>query len=152
MRLGLNDIERLTPAPFILFVGATGGVLQNLPSMWGRESIAIALVTQVGVDGAAVLLWWAAVRRRRFSVWRTAWHLMLALDLSHVISFLLALSSIGMHFKASWAIPLLTAVLGMSPFRFLGALALVAMGRLLPGSGKLALQGPFAHDVPEIDA
>jgi hypothetical protein len=48
--------------------------------------------------------------------------------------------------------PLLTAVLGMSPFRFLGALALVAMGRLLPGSGKLALQGSFAHDVPEIDA
>jgi hypothetical protein len=152
MRLDLNEIERLPPAPFILFVGATGGVLQALPSIWGRDHIAIGLVTQVGVQGAALLLWWVAVRRRRFSVWRTALHLMLALDLAHVIGLLLSLSSVGMQFKASWATPLLSAVLGMSPFRFLGALALVAMGRLLPGSGKLALQGPFAHDVPEIDA
>ena len=93
-------VEELAPARFILLVGAVGGVLQSIPVFFhGSTNVASArlaqLVVVLGVSllwwTAAALLWWIAVQRRRFSIWRTAWEVTLALALADLLVSALSL-------------------------------------------------------------
>jgi hypothetical protein len=140
VRLGSTRIEELPPGPFVFLVGAVGGVLQVIPEFLSEYfGIASALSGQLVVNLAAIVLWWTAVRRRRSSVWWTAWHLTLALALAQVLAVLLSLAIVNVRVPlADLVWPMLTALLGLSPIRFLGSAVLVAVGRLLPGSGTLA--------------
>jgi hypothetical protein len=138
-RLGLNELEKIAAVPFILFAGLVGGGLQSLGE-FARNGTG-ALVAFFIVIGAAVVLWWASVRRRRYSVWRAAFHLTVAMALSQVISFALVVprTAHAEGVQIDWLNAIeqvLWVQLALSPIRFIGAALLVALGRLLPGSGR----------------
>jgi hypothetical protein len=72
---------------------------------------------------AAILVGWVAVRRRRYSIWWTAWHLSLALAVADLLQM-------GLGFADA-------SILVRSPFRFLGSAVVVAFARLLWGNDPL---------------
>lgn len=142
-----TGLEDLSPGRFILLVAVIGGVLHSYPGSYleqatARTIVALAIVT----DAAAVLLWWIAVRRRRFSVWKTALHVMLALDLADALALLLSIAMLSLdvreHLLSTLVQQPLSTSLGelvppyvvVSAIRFVGAAVLVAIGRRLPGS------------------
>ena len=169
MRLSPTQLEELAPAPFILIVGLAGGVLEGIPRFFlGNGSSAEGRSAQLVVVGAfsllwwagAFLLWWAAVRRRRFSIWKTAWHLTLALSLAQLLDLSLALvvASIEtkgayvealMHAPLSMSLSNLLLVLILSPIRFLGSALLVAFGRQLPERGSPNTPRPLTSTDPK---
>jgi hypothetical protein len=169
MRLRPTQLEELAPAPFIVIVGLAGGVLQGIPRFFlGNGSNAEARSAQLVVVGAfsllwwagAFLLWWAAVRRRRFSVWKTAWHLTLALSLAQLLDLALGLvvASIEtngaivtalIHAPLSASSSSLVLVLILGPIRFLGSALLVAFGRQLPERGSPTAPRPLTSTDPE---
>ncbi len=149
IRLLSTRLENLSPSRFILLVGVIGGVLRSYPGTYLdhatiRMIVALAIIT----DAAAVLLWWVAVRRRRFSFWKTALHVMLALDLADALALLLSIAMLSLdargHLVNTFVHQPLSTILGglvppyvvFSAIRFLGAAVLVAIGRRLPGSGQ----------------
>lgn len=144
-----TGIEDLSPGRFILLVGVLGAVLRSYPGFYLEHASArTILVLAVVTDAAAVALWWVAVRRRRFPVWKTALHVMLALDLADALGFLLTIAMLSLNVRGHLVNtiahePLLTFLGGFatpyvvfSAIRFVGAAVLVAIGRRLPGSGK----------------
>jgi hypothetical protein len=151
VRLTLSQIEEPAPTPFVLLVGMIGGVLQSIPSLATQGSTAGALVASLIVGVAAVGLWWVSVRRRRFSVWRTAWHLTLALDLAHMLALSFVLVRIPGKLPVSWldtSETILMTVVALSPLRFSAATVLLAFGRMLPGSGLPVVPQPLAPSHP----
>ena len=148
-----TKIEALATAPFILVVGSVGGVLQGIPHFFlGSSSRTdMRIVQMVAFDvisvlwwAAALLLWWVAVRRRRYSVWSTAWHVTLALVLADVLGLALgyldaSIETNGAFVEALARAPLsfstsgLVVVLIRCPIRFLGSALVVYLGRQLPG-------------------
>lgn len=149
MRALLVQLEQLAPPHFVLAVAGIGAILQGMPSVLLPHTAVAALSTAILMGVAAILLWWVAVRRRQFSVWRMAWQLVVALALADTLALglSLALASIQTHgdvaqhlletpvstFLGAFVPPLL--ILG--GVRFLLAAALLSLGRLLPGSGRV---------------
>jgi len=146
----IRDLENLTPGQFILLVGLGAGILRGVPGYLLPGSIANPAVLAVAVAAlsllalsGAVLVWWIAVHRRRFSWWKTAWHLTLALALGDLLGFALAFVDASMQtngeFISSWfnaplstTMPgLLAPILFKSPVRLLGSALLIALGRSL---------------------
>jgi hypothetical protein len=170
MRVLPTQIEQLPPAPFILGVSLAGGVLQGIPGFFlehtdGTGARVAQLVVAVGISvvwwAAAVLLWWTTVRRRQFSIWKTAWHVTLALALADVLGLALgyvsaSIETHGAFVEALVHAPLSASTSGLSfivlirsPIRFLGAAMVIALGRRLPGSGGLVDHRPLASADPE---
>lgn len=144
MRSPATVAEELAPVPFVLLAGGAGGIMLGasaLPVV--QESTASAIVVRLLLGLIMILVWWAGVRRRRFSVWRTAWHLMLAWDVAHVLGLLLVVAIVGARGDMRAGTPwpesvgiVLSALIVLSPVRFMMSAALVARGRRsLPGSG-----------------
>jgi hypothetical protein len=135
-------IEKLEPVPFVLLGGAVYAVLEAISSSAvAQRSVASQLVLMILLDLAMVFFLWAGVRRRRFSVWWSAWQLTLAWDLGNAWSSLIVLQMFDVRLKMSWldfVENLLSVILALSVFRFVEAAAAVAIGRLLPGSGTAA--------------
>ena len=164
MRCRPTQLEELAPAPFIVVVGLVGGVLQGMPRFFlGNGSSTEARSAQLVIVAAfsvlwwagALLLWWVAVRRRRFSIWKTAWHLTLALSLAEVLDLALALAAASIqtkgaivealvHAPLSMSLSSLGLVLFRSPIRFLGSALLVAFGRQLPERDNPAAPRPLS--------
>jgi hypothetical protein len=164
-----TQIEELTPAPFILLVGFVGGVLQGVPHfIVGTSTSTDARIVQMVVFdvlsvlwwAAALLLWWVAVRRQRYSVWSTAWHVTLALVLADVLglalgyvnasietngAFLEALARAPVSFSTSG----LVVVLIRCPIRYLGSALVVFLGRRLPGHTNSAGPRPSMSTDPK---
>ena len=169
MRLSPTQLEELAPAPFIITVGVGGGVLQGIPHFFlGNGSSTTARPAQLAIVGVfsllwwagAFLLWWAAVRRRRFSIWKTAWHLTLALSLAQLLDQALGLVVASIETKGAIVEALIHAplsasssglvlVLILSPIRFLGSALLVAFGRQLPERGSPTTPRPLTSTDPE---
>ena len=156
LRILSKQIEQLSAGRFILLVGAIGGVLRSYPASYVDHATAGTALTLAVVTGlAAVLLWWVSVRRRRSSIWMTALHVMLALDLADALGLFLTVAMMSlderghlvgtlmhqsvMSFLAGFVPPYLV----LSPIRFLVAAAAVAVGRQLPGSGQPVIPPPL---------
>src|SRR5215510_1455951 len=156
MRRLWTKIEALSAAPFILLVGLVGGVLQGIPHFFlGSSSRTDMRIVQMIVFdvisvlwwAAVLFLWWLAVRRRRYSVWSTAWQVTLALVLADVLGLALgylnaAIQTNGAFVEALARAPLsfstsgLVVVLVRCPIRFLGSALVVFLGRNLPGQSN----------------
>ena len=154
MRLSLTEVEKLTPAPFVLVAGLFGGALQAAAEfVHDRAAGAIAFLA---VNGAAVLLWWLSVRRRQHSVWSAAGQITLSLALAQILSFGLVIPRVvpaNVHLR--WLDVAETEFftqLWLSPLRFVGAVLLVAFGRFLPGSGRGHAGHPTASTMESRDA
>lgn len=148
MRLVPTQIEELSSTSFVLIVGMTFGVLQTVRELPGLQTtVAGPLLVQLILTLAAVFVWWAAVRRRRFSVWWAAWHLVLAWDLADVLAVGATVARFRVHIHTPWLDVIentFSPLLVLSPIRFLKSAVLLAVGRLLPGSAKLVDSRPLA--------
>lgn len=167
MRFFATQLEALAPASFIIVVGLAGGVLQGVPSFFfqSTSSVHVAQVAALAVISvlwwaAAVLFWWIAVRRRRYSIWKTAWHVTLAWALADVLELGLDLVHTSIQTKGAFveavartpldfALTNLELILIRSAVRFLGAVILVALGRQLPGSDNHVAPQPSTSTNPE---
>jgi hypothetical protein len=149
VRAILARVESLPAMSFILVVAAIAGVLRSVPGYLVRDNRGGALFTVIITYTAAMLLWWVAVRRRQFSVWRLAWHLVVALALADMLGFAVSMAMFSIDTRGDAAQHLmqtpLTTFLGafVPPIlvfglvRFIGAALLLGLGRRLPGSGRL---------------
>ena len=169
MRRLLRHIEGFAPARFILVVGAVGGVIQGIPRFFlgttGRAGAHLGQVVLVAVasvlwSAAALLLCWIAVRRRRWSIWKTAGHVTVGLALANVLDIALAAVVASIETKGVFAgaiarAPLtfassnLVLVLIRSPLWFLGSAMLVALGRHLARGQHRAAPSPSQSSHPE---
>jgi hypothetical protein len=148
----LAQIEALSPAQFILLIGLIAGVLRSVPVFLqtGNVNIAVAHFSQIVVALAlsllwwigAALVWWFAVRRRRYPIWLTALHVTLGVAVADVLASVLAMvaGSIETHgaILAELGKAPLMAVLSpleltllRSLYWFVEAIALIALGRLV---------------------
>ncbi len=169
MRRLSRHIECLAPAPFMLLIGAVGGVIQGIPRFFlgsaGRTGAHLGEFVLVAVASvlwwaAALLLWWIAVRRRRWSIWKTAGHVTVGLALANVLDIALAtvvasIETNGVFAGAiaraplTFASPNLVLVLIRSPLWFLGSAMLLALGRHLAGGEHLAAPSQSQSSHPE---
>ncbi len=148
----LAQIEDLTPAQFTLLIGLFAGVLRSAPAFLhaGNVNIAIARFSQIVVALAlglvwwigAALLWWFAVRPRRYSIWLTALQVTLGGAVGDVLASVLVM--VAGSFETNGALvtelgnAFLTSALGSleltllrSIYWFVEAIALIALGRLV---------------------
>jgi hypothetical protein len=156
MRIVTSRIEQLSARRFIEIVALIAGVFVGMPQILAGSSgnpVPAALVATLAIAGltATLALWWIAVRRRQFSVWRTAWHITLALAMGDFIGFAVAFLAATVqtngdyaeaYFHASWLTTLPGLVVPMllrSPIRFVGTATLVALGRM-PRDGEPRLE------------
>ena len=155
LKARVEELDQLAPAQFILIVAAAGGIVRGMPSLLRPHTIAGVLSIVLLNNGAWIALWWLAVRRRRFSVLQTAWHVVAALALADTLAFglSLALVSIDTHGEVARRIaqrPVVDLLGGFVPpllllglLRFVGAAVLLSLGRLLPGGSQGGSDGPF---------
>jgi len=151
MRRIAAQIEGLAAVRFMLLVGLIGGGLQAIPrfllSGSGAMRPHVAQFVVVGVTSTlywtgAALLWWIAVRRRRWSLWATATHVALGLVVADILSNGLGMVAASIDTNGAFAkavvrepLTFASSNLGLtlvrSPFWFLGAAIAVALGRHL---------------------
>lgn len=156
MRRIAAHIEALAAIPFILLLGLVGGAIQGIPRFFlggtGASGPHFAQFLVVAISAvlwwtAALLLWWVSVRRRRWSLWRTAAHVTLGLALADVLTSALGMviASIGtsgmfattiVREPLTFASSNLVLPLVRSPLWFLGAAMAVALGRHLSGGQR----------------
>jgi hypothetical protein len=136
-----EPIEQLSATAFVLTVGLAFGVLQTVRGLVSNSPyVETVIALQVIIMLSAGFVWWAAVRRRRFSVLRAALHLVLAWDFADVLSATLTLAPLRdqIHMPLRDLVEnVLSPYLVLSPIRYVPLAVLVAVGRLLPGSGRL---------------
>jgi hypothetical protein len=89
---------------------------------------------------AATVLWWLSVRRRQYSVWMAAFQITCVMGLTQIGSFALVTAhvipaNVHLDLLSVSQVEVVTQ-LELSPLRFVEALLIVALGRLLPGSGR----------------
>lgn len=169
MRSLLTQVEELTALRFVLIVAVIGGVLSSMPALFFGNtgfagSIFAALTVGAALEllwfGAAILLWWVAVRRRQYSVWSTALHLTLALTLSGVLELALSYVAASIATNGKFAMALIhgplsassagiVLVLIRSPIWFIGAACLVSLGRFLLESDEPVAPRESARTDPE---
>jgi hypothetical protein len=148
----LEQIEILAVAPFILLIAAIAGTVQALPLFLhlGSLNLASARIAQVVlVTGTgllyrigAVLLWWFAVRRRQYPIWLSALHVTVGLAAADLLMNGLGYVAASIETHGQYALEFGRALPGSlsgpvgiallrSPFWFVEALALIALGRLV---------------------
>ena len=138
MRLGLRELESLSPIAFVLCTGAVGGVLQALAEFVHNTTLG-ALSAALLLGAAAVVLWWLSVRRRQHAVWSAACQIAFAVGLAQLLSFALVIPRVvpgNVHLR--WLDVTTTAIVtqaALTPIRFLVAAVAVALGRPLRASG-----------------
>jgi hypothetical protein len=162
MRRIAAHIEGLAAAPFILLVGVVGGALQGIPRCFfggpGGTAPHLAQFIVVGVTSvlwwtAALLLWWIAVHRRRWSLWATAGQLTLGLAFADALTnglgmVVASITTNGAFAEAIVREPLTFAssnvslTLIRSPLWFLGSAMAVALGRHLSGGEQAIAPSP----------
>lgn len=168
----LTQIEGLTAVSFILLVAAIAGTVQAVPLFLnlGPVNLGTAHVAQVGwvtaftvlYSAGAILLWWFAVRRGQHAIWLTALHVTVALAAADLLTNGLGLvaSSIGTHGEIATALGralpealwgLVAGALLRSPFWFVQAVALVAVGRLVLHIDALIVPPPAGAQYALID-
>ena len=146
MRLGLRDVERMPPLPFVLAMGMIAGVLRGLVGPAGGTT-ASRLAAFLLMAVSLVIPWWLSVRRRQHGVWSAALQLACAMSLAGLIGLAFTIS----HFfptsvHLGWrdvAMKALPPQLFLFPIGFLESAALIVVGRALPGSGR-EYGGPHA--------
>lgn len=169
MRRIAAQIEGLAAAPFVLLVGLIGGALQSIPRFLvsgtdGTRPLLAQLVA-VGVTSvlswtAAALLWWIAVRRRRWSLWATATHVALGLVVADVLSNGLGMVAASIDTNGAFAEavvrePLTVAssnlilTLMRGPLWLIGSAIAVALGRHLSGPPQTIAPPPSKPTPPE---
>ena len=166
----LAQIESLAVAPFILLIAAIAGTIQALPSFLHLGSLNLAsarfvqvvLVTGIALldwTGAA-LLWWFAVRRRQYPIWLTALQVTVALAAADLLTNGLGFVAASIETRGEFAIAFgralpgaLSGPLGIAllrtPFWFVQAVALIAVGRLVLHIDALVLPSPAAATHPD---
>jgi hypothetical protein len=148
----LAQIEGLTVPSFILLIAAIAGTVQAIPLFLhlGSVDLGRARLAQIGLATAlsvvyytgAALLWWFAVRRRQHSLWLTALQVTVALAAADLLMNGLGLVATSIETRGAFAIALGRALpdalwgfvggaLLRSPFWFIQAAALIAVGRLV---------------------
>jgi hypothetical protein len=147
------QIEGLAPTRFILLIGLVGAILQGVPRFFLRATggtrppllpFIVVGLTAVLSWTAALLLWWIAVRRRRWSLWATAAHLTLGLALADLLTNALGMVIASIETHGAFAAAIirqpwtaissnLLATLIRGPLWFLGSVVTVALGRHLSG-------------------
>ncbi|HEY9225633.1 MAG TPA: hypothetical protein VIP11_03230 [Gemmatimonadaceae bacterium] len=146
MRLVPTSIEALAPRSFVLLVGALLGLLRSLPAFLAvHASVSSAQYAQLVLGVAVITFWWTAVRRRQYSVWNTAWQVMFALDGAAILSVVLTRPIAETLMPTPWPTFFATVaglLLIVSPFALPVAAAVVALGRLLPGTGRPRVASP----------
>ena len=152
MPLLLARIEGLASVRFILLIAAVAGTAQAVPVFLHSGSLnlatarlgQVALITCISVvwwTGAA-LLWWFAVRRRQYPIWLTAVHVTLGLVAADLLMNGLGYVASSIETRGEFAIALGQALPGTlwgpvgiallrSPFWFVQAVVLIAVGRLV---------------------
>lgn len=163
----LAQIEGLAAVPFILRIAAIGGTLQAIPALlhFNLASARVARVALVNGMGlfysiGAALLWWFAVRRRQYPISLTALHVTLGLMFADLLmnGLGLVVASIDTHgeFASEYAGALPGALWGpagsallRSPFWFVQALVLIAVGRLVLRMDTLVAPGSAAPTHPD---
>ncbi|MDP1860093.1 MAG: hypothetical protein Q8K82_15565 [Gemmatimonadaceae bacterium] len=160
VRLIAAHLESLPATHFVLLVATVGGVLRSVPGYLAGRTAAGALFTVALISAATILLWWVAVRRRQFSVWRVAWHLVVALALADLFAFGITLALVSIDAQGKLArdlahMPLSTFLGAFVPpipilgaVRFVIASVLIGVGRHLPGSGKVVNRHSLAPTHP----
>jgi hypothetical protein len=151
VRQRLSQLEALDSAPFILVTGAIGGAVRGIPAFFLSNAnvagarwaqLIVALVLSLLSWTGAALLWWIAVRRRRFSIWWTACHVTLALAVADLLVTALSFVRASIETKGEIIFDLGSALptvfvsnLGVtgirSAFWLIEALVLVALGRIV---------------------
>jgi hypothetical protein len=165
----LTQLERLAALPFVLVVAVTAGALAAAPTFFlasirfPRNLIALLMLDtalKLFWFAAAVLLWWTAVSRRRYTVWSSALQLMAALTLADLVQLALGYVVASIQTKGEFVTALLHAPLSASstglvmivirsPIWLVGAAALVALGRSLVDSGDSGTRPQTASMHPE---
>ena len=149
VRLIAAQLESLPAPHFVVLIAAIGGVLRSVPGYLVGRTTAGGLIAVSLISAATILLWWVAIRRRQCSVWRVAWHVVLALALADLLAFGITLALVSIDTQGRIARDLaqtpLSTLLGaflppipiLGAVRFVIATLLIGVGRRLPGSGKL---------------
>jgi len=159
------QIERLAVTPFILLVAAIAGTIQGLPALLHLGSlnltsarfVQVAVITGLGIlewTGAA-LLWWFAVRRRQYPIWLAAIHVTVALAAADLLANALGYVAASIETRGKYAVALGHALPGAlsgpvgsavlrSPFWFVDAIVLIAVGRLVLHMDTLVVPAPAA--------
>jgi hypothetical protein len=141
----LNKFEMLAPVPFVLIAGVTGGLLQAIAEVTQHHT-PITIGLRLRMFAFALTVWLAGVRRRRYSVWGIALQLSLASILANLIALSIIISIVvPAEAHLQWgdiAVNAVSAQFGLGLLWFVAAAGLVAMGRFLPGSGRMA---PIDH-------
>ena len=156
MRRLAAQIEELSAVRFIVVIGLVGGAVQGVPRFFLTSSRGLALLpfvliglTAVLLWTAALVMWWVAVRRRRWSLLATATHITLGLAIADLLTDALSLviSSIesqGVIATALMQQPwtfissnlLVTAI--RCPVWFVAAAVTVAIGRHLSAPSPIS--------------
>jgi hypothetical protein len=164
------QIEGLASARFILLIAAVAGTVQAVPVFLHPGSLnlatasvgQLALVTGISLlwwTGAA-LLWWFAVRRRQYPIWLTALHVTLGLAAADLLMNGLGFVASSIETRGEFAIAFGRALPGAlwgpvgiallrSPFWFVQAIALIAVGRLVLHMDALIVPPPATATDPD---
>ncbi|HEY9225904.1 MAG TPA: hypothetical protein VIP11_04610 [Gemmatimonadaceae bacterium] len=163
MPLLLAQIERLASARFILLIAAISGTVQAVPVFLHARSLnfatarlgQLALITSINLVWwiGAALLWWFAVRRRQHPIWLTALHVTLGLAVGDILMNSLGFVASSIQTRGEFAIAFgralpnaLSGPVGIallrSPFWFVQAVALIAVGRLVLHMDALIVPSP----------
>lgn len=153
MRLSLRDIEKIAPVPFVILIGMIGGALQGALE-FVKTSVAGGFAAILILGAATAVLGWITVRRRQHNVWSAAFQVVCAIGLSQLVALALIIPrAVPASVHLEWrdvAINALVPQLILSPTRFVAAAVLVALGRMLPGSGRGRITAPGAAP-PHLD-
>jgi hypothetical protein len=130
----------------------------NLASARLAQIVLVTGIALLNWTGAA-LLWWFAVRRRQYPIWLTALHVTVALAAGDLLMNGLGFVAASIETRGEYAIafgralpaafsgPVGIALL-RSPFWFVQAVALIAVGRLVLHMDALVLPPPAASTHP----
>lgn len=169
MRRLSRQIEAWAPARFVLLIGAAGGIIQGIPRFFVRgtggtgahfgQFVLIGLASVMWC-AAALLLSWIAIRRRRWSIWKTATHVTVGLALASVVDMALgavvaSIETRGVFAEALARAPVTFAssnlglILLRSPLWFLISATVILLGRHLTGGEHDTVSSPSQSSHPE---
>jgi peptidoglycan biosynthesis protein MviN/MurJ (putative lipid II flippase) len=98
-----------------------------------------ALAALLAAWAAAVTLWWTTVRRRQHNVWSAGFQIACIPALAQLIALaVIVTDAVAPTEQLQWQDVVNKALppqLVLTPFRFVGAVLLIAVGRMLPGTG-----------------
>lgn len=139
MHLSVGEVERLPPIPFVLTAGAIGGVLLSVTGSGTTTGVG-TLAALLAMWAAAVTLWWVTVRRRQHNAWTAGFQIACVIALAQLIALVSIITgAVAPTEHLQWQDVVSKALipqLVLTPLRVATAVVFIAVGRMLPGSGR----------------